>query len=196
MPADQLDDVVSGMLRPFGFERPPDAPPAGSSPSQGSPINQTVGAPAPQVPPNQEPTVPFFSRSAHSKSPQQDKPVDEATKAGPTAPSSEQVSGVEGSRQGEDSLSMAAMVRDIMAISDVDPGSGSGSQSGSSRTSQDGARQASDDLMIGPAGKGFLKRSKPTAKGRSAKSQRQETEDPMAELSQDADQSRSRLRSH
>jgi hypothetical protein len=207
MPANQLDDVVSGMLRPFGFERPPEAPAAGSSPSQGSPINQTAGAPAPQVQSNQEPSVPLFSRSAPPPPPRQAQAAEPSpgepvvpTLAAKTsevesqtaAPSNEVQSGEEHS--GEDSLSMAAMVRDIMAISEQDPGSPGAQEKGSS-SSTDSARQASDDLMIGPASRGFLKRSKTGSKGRSDKSHGPESEDPMSELSQDASHTRSRLRS-
>jgi hypothetical protein len=200
MPASQLDDVVSGMLRPFGFERP-EEPRHGSSPLQGSPINQSVGNAAPQVSPNQEPTVPFFSRSAPPKPVPETQPVDNATTSepsppagtGPTEPRSAgvqaQVSHGESAddRPGEDALSMAAMVRDIMAISDQDPASGSASQQAGS--------SASDDLMIGPAGRGFRKRSKAAPSRRSGKSQGSDSEDPMAELTQDAAQTRSRSRS-
>jgi hypothetical protein len=208
MPASQLDDIVSGMLRPFGFEQPPEAQAAGSSPLQGSPINQSEGAPAPQVQPNQEPSVPLFSRSSPPTPARQAQAPEpsprEAAVPGPvahqsaaetqkTAPANQVPSGEEHS--GEDALSMAAMVRDIMAISDQDPGS-PGKQPAGSTSTTDSARQASDDLVIRPASKiGFLKRSKTGSKGRADKPHGPDSEDPMSELAQEASQTRSRLRS-
>ncbi len=198
LPSSHIDDVVSEMLTPFGFERPAPAAAPAPIPAPAPPAN-VIPAVAQnlQNESNEEQQVRFF-RSPSSPEPAS-APVVQAPAAASPAVAAPAVVG----EPSESSVSMAELARDIFAISedDASPGSG-GSADGSARTER--GREASSDLIIGPAQKGgWLKRGKASgAKGRTPTTEdpqgpegSQGSDDPMSELTATETNTRNRLRS-
>jgi hypothetical protein len=201
LPSSQIDDVVSEMLTPFGFERPAPAAAPDPIPASAPPVNVV-----PPIPPNlqhessEEQQVRLF-RSA-PKSP----PAASVTQA-PAVPATSAAAGAasqspQADQASESAVSMAELARDIFAVSDDDV-SGAAPGAGGSVAAADTVRQASSDLIIGPAPKGgWLKRGKASgSKARTPSAENPQVEDdPMSELTgsetQTETQTKSGLRSH
>jgi hypothetical protein len=196
LPSSHIDDVVSEMLSPFGFESP--APAAAPDP-----------IPAPAAPVNVVPPIPL-NLQHESTEEQQVRLFRSAPKSPPAAPAAQApavtatsaAAGVasqspQADQGSESAVSMAELARDIFAVSDDDV-SGTAPRADSSVSAADTVREASSDLIIGPASKGgWLKRGKASAtKGRTPSAENSQVEDdPMSELTGGETQTRTWLRS-
>jgi hypothetical protein len=197
LPSSQIDEVVSEMLTPFGFERPAPATAPAPVPAPAPPVN-VVPAVAQNLQPesNEEQQVRFFRSASPAPAP---APAVQA----PAVPAASAVTGAAAQTQQpgqpvpDSAASMAELARDIFAIAEDDvPTEAAAGTSGSAGT----------DLIIGPAQKGgWLKRSKSSgAKGRTAASEGSEVQrpqgaqgedDPMSELTATDSHTRTWLRS-